>query len=544
MLTVVPPAAAQIGGAARRVALVIGNSAYLHTPRLANPGNDAADMAATLRKHGFEVIEGDDLDKAGFDRKVRDFASALKGADAGVFFYAGHGLQVGGQNYLVPIDAKAEEEAALDFEMVRVEVVQRLMERQTESNILFLDACRDNPLARNLARSMGTRSAEVGRGLAQIQAGVGTLISFATQPGNVALDGTGRNSPFTGALVSHLAAPKEDLSGILIDVRRDVMQATRNKQIPWEHVALRDRFYFTAPPAKGSDPAGLTPGQFAGTPQQVSEAVLAWNAVKDSTSIATLEAFREQYAKDNRTYDQLAKERIAHLRAEEERRRLALLQAEDERMRAEADAGRCSERVTMACLRAGVVRGHVLSNLRQTSCAEERVYFPGELNWKSIWTTSVYSYAPGGGGPGGGLANDVLRVGGWGDLYYTLMQFDTPKLSKPVRFAAVLLFAKSDETTPTALHLDRITSNWGWKAGDRLWWKDRPSAAFVASMTQPQAESWYAIEITSILENWRLGLSANYGLQLRPAANNNNYSIFHSTRSPEISKQPRLLVCT
>ncbi|MBO0766977.1 MAG: caspase family protein [Hyphomicrobiaceae bacterium] len=172
-----PPAHAD-----RRVALVVGNSAYRYTPALDNPRNDAADMAAALGRHAFEVIRGIDLDKAAFDRRVGEFVVALKGADAGVFFYAGHGLQVAGRNYLVPIDAKAEEAALLDLEMVRVDTVHAIMERQTETNVLFLDACRDNPLARNLARSMGTRSAEVGRGLAEIRAGVGTLISFSTQP--------------------------------------------------------------------------------------------------------------------------------------------------------------------------------------------------------------------------------------------------------------------------------------------------------------------------------------------------------------------------
>ena len=149
------PSAAQ---AEKRVALVIGNSAYQHTPKLANPRNDATDMVAALKKLGFQVIEGFDLDKAAFDRKVRDFATALSGAQAGVFFYAGHGLQVAGQNYLVPIDAQLTTAAALDFEMVRLDLVHRTMERETKTNILFLDACRDNPLARNLARAMGTRS--------------------------------------------------------------------------------------------------------------------------------------------------------------------------------------------------------------------------------------------------------------------------------------------------------------------------------------------------------------------------------------------------
>jgi uncharacterized caspase-like protein len=153
----------------KRVALVIGNLTYQHTPKLANPKNDATDVSAALRALGFQVIDGFDLDKAAFDRKVRDFATALEGAGVVVFFYAGHGMQVAGQNYLVPIDAELTTAAALEFEMLRVDVVHRVMELQTSTNVLFLDACRDNPLARNLARAMGTRSAEIGRGLAPRQ---------------------------------------------------------------------------------------------------------------------------------------------------------------------------------------------------------------------------------------------------------------------------------------------------------------------------------------------------------------------------------------
>jgi uncharacterized caspase-like protein len=178
--------------AEQRVALVVGNSSYRNTAQLRNSSNDAQDIASGLQKFGFEVIQGLDLDKAGLEAKLRQFAQALKGADAGVFFYAGHGLQVGGQNFLIPIDAKLDDVSNLDFETIRLDVVQRIMEREAKTRILFLDACRDNPLARSLARSMGTRSVEVQRGLASIESGVGTLISFSTQPGNVALDGEGR----------------------------------------------------------------------------------------------------------------------------------------------------------------------------------------------------------------------------------------------------------------------------------------------------------------------------------------------------------------
>jgi uncharacterized caspase-like protein len=251
----VPAAFAQ-----KRVALVIGNSAYEHTSKLDNPKNDATDMAAALKALGFQVIDGFDLNKTAFEQKVRDFSGALRSAEVGLFFYAGHGLQVAGANYLVPIDAKAETADALDWEMVRLDLVHRTMERATATNIMFLDACRNNPLARNLARAMGTRSAEIGRGLAATESGVGTLISFSTQPGNVALDGTGRNSPFAFALIKHITSSTDDLGAILIMVRNDVLRETQNKQVPWEHSALTGRFYFNPkqlrkPPTQEPSPA-------------------------------------------------------------------------------------------------------------------------------------------------------------------------------------------------------------------------------------------------------------------------------------------------
>ena len=298
--------------AEKRVALVIGNSAYQHTGRLANPKNDATDMAVVLRKLGFHVLDSFDLDKAAFDIKVRDFAAALQGAEAGVFFFAGHGLQVAGYNYLVPVDAELKTASALDFEMVRLDVVQRVIEHETSTNILFLDACRDNPLARNLARALGTRSGQIGRGFAPVVSGVGTLISFSTQPGNVALDGRGRNSPFAGSLVKQLAAPKDDLSAILIDVRNDVMRLTQDKQVPWEHSALRGRFYFGPAPISAAPPPSPSPAR-------LSEAAEAWDRTKDTQSVAALEAFIRRFG--DTYYGDLAKVRVALLMQEEERKR-------------------------------------------------------------------------------------------------------------------------------------------------------------------------------------------------------------------------------
>lgn len=240
-----------------RVALVVGNTAYSNAPKLGNPINDANDMTAALKSAGFDVIQAIDADKSKFDSALRGFAEKLGSADVALFYYAGHGLQVGAQNYLVPIDAKLERERDLEFEAVKLDFVLRQMEidREGKTTIVILDACRDNPLARNLARTMGTRSANIGRGLAAANAGLGTFISYSTQPGNVALDGDGRNSPFAKALAKHVGVKGRNLQATMIAVRKDVVAATQGKQVPWDHSAMTGDFYFMpgdAAPASGS----------------------------------------------------------------------------------------------------------------------------------------------------------------------------------------------------------------------------------------------------------------------------------------------------
>lgn len=315
----------------RRVALVIGNSKYKNTPALANPDHDASDVAESLKALGFEVIEGHDLEKASFDRSVREFAESLSGASAAVFFYAGHGLQVGGQNYLVPVDARLSTAVALDFEMVRLELVQRAMEREARTNIIILDACRDNPLARNLARALGTRSSSVGHGLAAVESGEGTLISFSTQPGNVALDGAGRNSPFADALLRHMSATGDDIAAVLINVRNDVMQATARKQVPWEHSALTARFYFKAPePPKPAPPPGPT------AEQQLE--MLYWSTVKDSTNPAVIRSYLEKFP--DGTFVPLARALIEQFEKQGEAEKAAKL---EELKRIEAEQRRIDE---------------------------------------------------------------------------------------------------------------------------------------------------------------------------------------------------------
>ena len=237
VVALTPPAAAP-RPAEVRVALIVGNGNYLHANRLPNPANDAADIAQVPRKLGFEVIEGRDLDKRSLEDKVREFGRKLDRANIALFFYAGHGMQVGGRNYLIPIDAKLERPGDLSFETVDVSQVLAQMEAEQRVNLVFLDACRDNPLARSFARTLGTRAVAVGQGLATIQGALGTMISYATQPDAVALDGDGRNSPFTSALLTHLLTPGMEIGSVMKLVRADVVQATRGKQIPWDHSSL------------------------------------------------------------------------------------------------------------------------------------------------------------------------------------------------------------------------------------------------------------------------------------------------------------------
>jgi hypothetical protein len=246
--------------ASDRVALVIGNGAYTSANRLPNPPNDAADMAHALRDIGFDVVEGIDLDRRGMEDKIRAFGDRLGTATTALFFYAGHGLQVAGRNYLVPTDAKLQKAGDLPLDTIDVQVVLQQMESRPRVNLVFLDACRDNPLARSFASTLGTsRSVAVGQGLASIQSAVGTMIAFATQPDAVALDGSGRNSPFTAALLKHIREPGVDIAVMMRRVRTDVLAATGQQQVPWDHSSLTDSVMLVPGGPQSAAPPPLAP---------------------------------------------------------------------------------------------------------------------------------------------------------------------------------------------------------------------------------------------------------------------------------------------
>src|SRR5215470_6174190 len=233
--------------AERRVALVVGNAQYAHTPALPNPRNDARDIADALRRVGFEVKLGYDLDQTRFARIIDDFARALDGADVGLFFYAGHGLQINEKNYLVSTEAKLESAFLVPSETIELDAVIRLMESKANTNLIFLDACRNNPLTDNLKRNIAAinRAVSVSRGLARIEpTGRDTLVAFSSAPGQEAADGRGRNSPFTASLLRHMPKPGLEVSVMLKEVTADVRQETNNVQRPQQSSDMSKAFYF------------------------------------------------------------------------------------------------------------------------------------------------------------------------------------------------------------------------------------------------------------------------------------------------------------
>jgi uncharacterized caspase-like protein len=202
-------------------------------------------VAKALRGIGFEVIEGTNLDRAGMERLVRDFLHKAPSARVTLLYYAGHGMQVDGRNYLIPIDAKLAAPSDLAFETLELDKVLAGLDDEARANIVVLDACRDNPLARSFASKLSaTRSAAVPAGLAgYATVGTGTLIAFATAPGQTALDGSDGNSPFTSAFVKHVRTPGIEVNQMLTRVRVEVASSTKNRQVPWANSSLLGEVY-------------------------------------------------------------------------------------------------------------------------------------------------------------------------------------------------------------------------------------------------------------------------------------------------------------
>lgn len=310
LVLLVPSAQAE-----KRVALVVGNGAYSSVPALANPSADAEAFGAALQRLGFEVELGIDLDLQGMRRAVQAFSRQLEGADVALFFYAGHGIQVYGQNYLLPVDAALETEADLDFAAIPARLVLSQMERWPGVKIVVLDACRDNPFSSALSRTMGASRAAraLSRGLAPIETAGGTLLAYATDPGDVAADGDGRHSPFTEALLKHVETPGLEINTMLARVRAEVFTSTRQRQRPWTETSLIGEFYMSPkepePSVTQAMMAPKSPQPPAMDPRQIELAL--WEAVQAGGTAEDYREYLRQYPEG--IFARLARNRLAAL---------------------------------------------------------------------------------------------------------------------------------------------------------------------------------------------------------------------------------------
>jgi len=252
-----PTAPVQGTSTIRRVALVIGNSAYKQVTPLPNPVNDARSIAKSLRDIGFVVSEGINLDRVQMQSTIREFLREAARAQVAVVYYAGHGVQVEGRNYLVPIDVQFQAEGRMTDAMMDMDTITAGLDDSVRTNIVIMDACRNNPMAATAAATQiasagANRSIQAGPGLAPPTSlgagstlGAGTLIAYATAPGQVALDGEGVNSPFSAALSRHIGTPGLEVQQMLTRVRAEVVAATKSKQVPWSHSSLLGEVYLT-----------------------------------------------------------------------------------------------------------------------------------------------------------------------------------------------------------------------------------------------------------------------------------------------------------
>lgn len=284
-----------LSGAAQaqdRVALVIGNTKYTSANVVPNAVNDARVMARALREIGFVVVDGFDLVRDSMERQIREFLHRSEKARVVLFFYAGHGLQVDGRNYLLPVNARLQTASDLGFETVGLDNILESLDGASRTNIIILDACRNNPFAQALsARSGVARSVTALSGLAGYsKLGTGTLIAFSTAPGAVALDGSGSNSPFTRALARHVRTPALEVRQMLTRVRADVAAETGGQQIPWDNSSLLGEVYLAG--LGKPEPQRVDNSATAAAPTADD---LVWEAIKDSRVGAVFEEFANKF---------------------------------------------------------------------------------------------------------------------------------------------------------------------------------------------------------------------------------------------------------
>ena len=320
---------AAVEAAPRRLALVVGNSAYTATTPLPNAANDARLFSKFLERQGFEVDTLTDVTRVELGRGLQTFADRIEGGDVALFYYAGHGMQMDGQNFLLGVDAKLESAFDVTAETLALDAIVATMEMRAGVSMIFVDACRNNPLAESLARRAQTQGAGrslVVQGLAPVEPqGTGTMIAFAASPGQIAYDGGGKNSPFTTALVEHLAADGTEIGTAFKRVIRDVRTLTDNRQSPQLVSNLATEIYLGDAPKGGQAPAADPPAEDpAATPQELAQATsrhLALRALEQDPAAAAVFAKAERVA-TRRGWQLFLTRHGSGLLAEEARRRL------------------------------------------------------------------------------------------------------------------------------------------------------------------------------------------------------------------------------
>src|ERR1700738_1539323 len=304
---------ANAANADRRVAFVVGNGAYKNVQALPNPPIDAKSMAGVLRNAAFEVVEGTNLPRDKMTERLLEFGQKAQGADVALFFYAGHGIAIDGINYLLPVDAdiKSEMDVKLGSAIINDVTLDKTIS-DAKVKLVFLDACRDNPFTAKI-KATATRSVNVQTGLAEMKSGEGTLIAFATGPGQTALDGQeGTNSPVTRALMANIAKPGVEIQEAMTKVRTQVNEETDKGQLPWGHTNLIGSVYLNPVASANPGRPPEEPNTPAVTSSSAPEVELEfWRSIKDSNKPEELNAYLTNYP--NGQFKSLALSRIASL---------------------------------------------------------------------------------------------------------------------------------------------------------------------------------------------------------------------------------------
>ena len=299
----------------KRVALVIGNSGYQSVQTLTNPTKDAAAVSAALQRLGFTVRNETDIGFDAMRRALKDFAGASAGADFAVIYYAGHGMEIGGENYLVPTDAKLATDVDVPYEAIPLNLALGAVEGARGTRLIILDACRNNPFLAKM--QVGSKSRSISRGLARIEPEFGTLIAYAAKEGTTADDGDVEHSPFTKAILEHIEEPGIDVEFLFREVRDSVLSQTNGGQEPYTSGSLPGKTVLLSPakePAPAAPPPPPSPPIAADNGNEIAAEVAFWNTIKDSGDRGLLEPYLSQYP--NGRFATLAKIFVARLDSE------------------------------------------------------------------------------------------------------------------------------------------------------------------------------------------------------------------------------------